>query len=50
MNGSGINAEKDVGKKIVHRKKKMNTPSEMDGRCSRLENNEDKAVDGEDKR
>jgi hypothetical protein len=39
------------GKKTVHRKKKRKTPPEMDGRCcSRLENNEDKAVDGEDKR
>jgi hypothetical protein len=48
-NGSGSNAERDDGRKIVHRKKKRKTPSEMDGRCSRLENNEDKAVDEEDK-
>jgi hypothetical protein len=50
-NGSGSNAEKDDGRKIVHRKKKRKTSSEMDGRCcSRLESNENKAVDGEDER
>jgi hypothetical protein len=31
MNGSGSNAEEDVGKKIAHRKKRRKTPSEMDG-------------------
>ena len=49
-NGSGSNAKKDDGRKTVHRKKKSKTPLEMDGCCSRLESNEDKAVDGEDER
>jgi hypothetical protein len=44
-------AEKDDVRKIVHRKKKRKTPSEMDGRCcSRLGSNEDKALDEEDKK
>jgi hypothetical protein len=30
-NGSGSNAEKDDGRKTVHRKKKMKTLLEMDG-------------------
>jgi hypothetical protein len=49
-NVSGSNAEKDDGRKTVHRKKKRETSFEMDGRCSRLESNEDKAVHGEDER
>jgi hypothetical protein len=50
-NVSGSNDEKDDGRKIVHRKKKRKTLSEIDGRCcSRLESNEDKAMDREDKR
>jgi len=39
------------GDKTVYRKKETKTSFEMDGRCgSRLESNEDKAVDGEDER
>jgi hypothetical protein len=50
-NGSGSNPKKDDGRKTVHRKKKMKTSFEMDGLCcNRLESNEDKTVDGEDKR
>jgi hypothetical protein len=49
-NGSGSNAEKDDGRKTVHRKKKK-TSFQMHGRCGgRSGNNEDKAVDGEDRR
>jgi hypothetical protein len=49
--GSGSNAEKDVGRKNVNRKKKRKTPSEMDGICCiGLESNEDKAVNGEGRR
>jgi hypothetical protein len=41
---------KDGGRKILHRKKKRKTTSEMYGQCvSRLESNEDKAVDGEER-
>jgi hypothetical protein len=50
-NGSGSNAEKDDGRKTVHRMKKRKTLFEMDGQCgSKFESNEDKAVDGEDGR
>ena len=50
-NGGGGNATKDVAKKIVYGKKKRKTPLEMVGWCfSRFENNEDKAVRGEDER
>jgi hypothetical protein len=50
-NGSGSNAEKDDGRKTVHRKKKRKNSFEMDGRCgSKFESNEDETVDGEDGR
>ena len=50
-NGTGNNAEKDDGRKTVDRKKKRKTSSEMDRRCcSRLENNEDKVMEGENER
>jgi hypothetical protein len=41
---------KDVGRNIVHRKRKRKTPYEMDRRCNRLDSNEVTAVDGEDQR
>ena len=48
-NGSGSNAKKDDGRKTVHRQKKRKTLLEMDRWYhSRLESNEDQAVDGED--
>ena len=47
----GAMARKDDGRKIVYRKKKRKTSFEMDGRCgSRPEDNEGKAVDGDDAR
>jgi len=50
-NGIGSDAKKGDGRKTVCRKKKRKTPFEMDGLCgSRLEGNEDKAVDGDDAR
>jgi hypothetical protein len=50
-NGRGSDAKKDDRRKTVCRKKKRKTSFELDGRCgSRLEGNEDKAVDGDDAR
>ena len=47
----GAMVRKDDGRKTVYGKKKRKTSFEMDGRRgSRPENNEDKAVDGEDER
>jgi len=49
-NGSGSDAKEDDGRTTVYRTKERKTSSEMDGRRSRLESNEDKAVDREDER
>jgi hypothetical protein len=48
--GNGSDAKEDDGGKTVYRTKERKTSSEMDGRHSRLESNEDKAVDREDER
>jgi hypothetical protein len=51
LNYKRYDGKDKVGLKIVRRKKKRKTLSDMDGQCcSRLENNEDKTVDVEDRR
>jgi len=49
-NGSGSHAKEDDGRKTVYRTEERKTAFEMDGWRSRLESNEDKAVDREDER
>jgi len=50
-NGSRSNAKEDDGRKSVYGTKERKTSSKVDGRRrSRLESNEDKAVDREDER
>ena len=50
-NGRGSDAKEDDGRKSVYRTKERKTSSKVDGRRrSRLESNEDKAVDREDER